>query len=357
MRIMRMLFVSGGSVGHLAPLVAVEHAVKEASPKTKTLFVCSTKTSDADFLHGSGVPFVQIPSPKRSVLFPLHYLRASRAAKKIVKDFRPDIVFSKGGSVSIAVCRAAKKAGIPVIIHESDGVMGKANKYIARFASTICLGFPPSDDQLTFPVKPVVTGNPIRACVTGGNVRRGRNLTLLAGKKPVLLVLGGSQGAAAINDAVVRNLDALLDVCDVVHLTGPGKAGAEKRAGYWKKEFAHEELRDLYAIADLALTRAGAGSISELAANGVPMLLCPIRGLANDHQFENAVRVERAGAGQIIAQDVLERDLVDTVQHILGEKNLLATMRAHVTELVPPDPARRIAKILLQSVARQRKSD
>ena len=111
---MRILFVSGSSAGHLAPLVAVEHAAKKMDPKMKTLFICSTKKSDADFLTDAGVTFQQIPAPKKNALFLYDYLRSTSKAKRILKEFKPDAIFSKGGSVSVPVCKVAKKYGIPV---------------------------------------------------------------------------------------------------------------------------------------------------------------------------------------------------------------------------------------------------
>ncbi len=354
---MNILFVSGGSAGHLAPLIAVEKAVKAMKPKTKTFFLCSDKPSDADYLSHEGVPFSTLPIPKKNIFFPIQYVRNLRGAKKVLQEFKPDVVFSKGGAVSVPVCKAAYKAGIPVVIHESDSVMGKANAYVAKFASAICLGFSPSDDQLMFGTKPVVTGNPIRPDIAKGSKKRGLELTHFTGKHPVLLVLGGSQGATALNDAIIKNIDELLRICDIVHLTGKGKNGAKKRAGYFPLAFAHEELKDLYAIADLALCRAGAGTISELVANEIPMILCPIRGLANDHQYENAVRVERSEAGIIISQDMLNRDLVSVVQSLFTDRKKLLALQKKAAELQQEDPARRVAKILFECLAPEKKND
>src|SRR3989344_5087637 len=216
---MRILFVSGSSGGHLAPLVAVWRVIKEKNKKADCFFLCSTKKADAEFLTQEGVPFTTVPAPKKNLALPFSYVRNKRTAKKIIHSFKPDVVFSKGGSVSIPACRVAAKKKIPVVLHESDSVMGKANRHVAKFASAICLGFPPSDEQLGFRVNPVVTGNPVRPSVIGGNRKRGLEMTHLTGKKPILLIFGGSQGEASLNEAVVRNLNALLSFCDVIHIT------------------------------------------------------------------------------------------------------------------------------------------
>lgn len=352
---MRILFVSGGSGGHLTPLVAVERAAKDIDPKTKSHFLCSVKSADADYLRHEKVQFTQAPMPKKNIFLPITYLKNARIARRILKEFKPDVIFSKGGAVSVPLCKIAAKKKIPIVIHESDSVMGKANAMIAPLATAICLGFPPSDEQRSLGITPIVTGNPIRKAMTKGSRKRGLDLTHFTGKHPVLLVLGGSQGAEALNDAIRIHLKELLQVCDVVHITGPGKKGAKRQAGYWSREFVYGELADLYAIADMALCRAGAGTISECAANGIPMILVPIRGLANDHQFENAVRVESKGAGMILEQTHLERDLAAAVTSLIGKKNKkYAEMQAATAHLKQPEAARRIAKILFQCIASSR---
>ncbi len=353
---MKILFVSGGSVGHLAPLVAVEREVKVLKPKTETLFLCSTKKEDGGYLTHEKVPFVRAMMPKRKMTLPFTYILSALAARKVLRQFKPDVIFSKGGALSVPLCKAARRKKIPIVLHESDSVMGKANKIVAKFATAICLGFPPSDEQRMFRVKPTVTGNPIRPNIMKGSRAKGLKIANLSGKKPVLLVLGGSQGAQALNEAIQKHIPELLHVCDIVHITGKGKTGAGRRAGYFSTAFAYKELADLYAIGSLALSRAGAGMISELSANAIPMILVPIRGLANDHQFENAVRAEREGAAILLEQDHLDRDLADCVKHLLERKEKMASMKKNCAALAQPEAARHIAKILLESVAKKKKS-
>ncbi len=350
---MRILFVSGGSGGHLTPLIAVERAAKEIDPKTKSHFLCSVKASDASYLKHEKVSFTQAPLPRKNIMLPITYLKNRRVAKRVLETFKPDVIFSKGGAVSVPLCKLAHKKGIPIVIHESDSVMGKANKMIADFATAICLGFPPSDEQRSSGPAPIVTGNPIRKTMTKGSRKRGLDLAHLTGKHPVLLVLGGSQGAESLNDAIKLHAKELLPLCDIVHITGPGKTGAKRQAGYWSKEFVYNELADLYAIADLALCRAGAGTISECAANEIPMILVPIRGLANDHQYENAVRAKTRGAAVILEQIHLEHDLPAVIRTLLeNPKGSLASMKTATAALRQPEAARRIAKILFQCIAK-----
>ena len=209
---------------------------------------------------------------------------------------------SKGGAVSIPTCMLAWQQGIPVILHESDALMGRANRLLARYAHRVCLGHegacPQRDDA-------VVTGNPVRADVYAGSADRAREITGFRDDKPLLLVLGGSQGAAALNNAVGHHIDALLADWNVAHLTGYGKAGAGERAGYWARPFAQGELPHLYTLATAAVSRAGAGAIAELAANAVPSLLVPLRGLAQDHQWHNANAAQAEGWCRILEQEAL----------------------------------------------------
>lgn len=349
---MRALFVSGGSGGHLTPLVAVERALKEIDPKAKSHFLCSAKPADAVYLKHEKAAFTTAPIPRKSVMLPITWMRNARIARRVLREFKPDVIFSKGGAVSVPLCKIAHRKGIPIVIHESDSVMGKANKMIAPLATAICVGFPPSDEQRNLGSEPIVTGNPIRKVMTKGSRKRGLDLAHLTGKHPVLLVLGGSQGAESLNEAIKLHVKELLPFCDIVHLTGPGKSGAKRQAGYWSKEFVYDELADLYAIADLALCRAGAGTISECAANSIPMILVPIRGLANDHQYENAVRAESKGAAIILEQIHLEHDLPSVIRSLLqNNMEKLKPMTAATAELRQPEAARRIAKILIQCIA------
>lgn len=347
---MRILYVSGGSAGHLAPLVAVERAMKRLHPDAESLFLCSDRPEDAAYLRHERVTFQALPRPRRSLTLPYAFLRNYFLSRRAVRVYKPDVVFSKGGAVSVPACMAAKLAGIPVVLHESDAVMGKANAMVARFADTVCLGFPLSRDGA---VRTEYTGNPVRPQVTQGKSEEGLRIAGLSGGRPVLLVFGGSQGAEALNAAVRTHIDELLKTCDVIHLTGKGKKGASPRDGYWSTEFAYAELPHFYAAATLALGRAGAGSISELAANGIPAILVPIEGLANDHQVRNAEIAAEHGGCALLRQRDLEAKLATTVADLIRAPGTLENMSRKIRSFQRPDAARRIAEMLSQCIARR----
>lgn len=361
---MRILYVSGGSAGHLAPLVAVERAVKAMDPKAESLFLCSDRPDDATYLKKEGVTFRVLPRVRRSLSFPATFIRNFFMSMDAIDTFKPDAVFSKGGAVSIPACIAAHRRGIPVVLHESDAVMGRANSFAARWADVVCEGFPlgqrpeAGGSTLKKPLaashQNIFTGNPIRPDITSGDRAEGLRISGLSGKKPILLVLGGSQGAEALNNAVRAHIDSLLKVVEIVHLTGKGKSGAGKHEGYWSTEFAHEELPHLYAMSSLALSRAGAGSIGELAANGIPTILVPIRGLANDHQVRNAEIAAVNGGCLMLEQSDLDAQLEKRVTELATNERGLTEMSTKIRTFQQPDASRRIAEILAQCIAHRR---
>lgn len=329
----RVLLVGGTSAGHLAPMVAVAEALETLEPDIVLSFVCSDRALDALFLRAEGRPFATLPVPRG----PFAFARALRASLRILQKEKPDVVFSKGSAVSVPLCYVARLKGIPVVLHESDAVMGRANRIISLIARQTLLG--------------THIGNPIRTRVTAGNRDEGLRIAGLEGKKPILLVMGGSQGAKAINDAVVANLDTLLRTVDVIHLAGAGKLSAVRKHGYYATEFGSDTLPHLYAATDLAVSRAGAGSIAELAACGIPAILVPIRGLANDHQAKNAEAAEKTGAVTLLPQERLD-ELPRLIVDIVGDPIKQQTMRDACRYAARPEAARLIAETVLSSVAR-----
>lgn len=330
----RVLLVGGTSAGHLAPMVAVAEALETLEPGVTLSFTCSDREIDTSFLATEKRVFSTLPVPRD----PLTFLRAFATSLSILHKEKPDVVFSKGSAVSVPLCFAARAKGIPVVLHESDAVMGRANRMIARVATKTLLG--------------TDIGNPIRARMTRGKKEEGLRVTGFSGAKPVLLVMGGSQGALSINEEIAKNLDALTEAADVIHLTGKGKSVAANRPGYFSTEFGSDVLPHLYAITTLAVCRAGAGSIAELAACGIPGILIPLEGLAGDHQVKNAVRAEATGAFIHLPQGRIA-ELAPLVVDLLGDPVRLQTLRAKNRYAAGTEPARLIAETVLRSVARK----
>lgn len=342
-----ILFVGGGSIGHIAPSVAVAKAIQTQDPSTKCHFLCSGKTIEMDFIVAHGFsPHDITPSPP--YLHPLigGFLAFYRA-KKILKK-KPDIIFSKGGILSGPVCLMAKIYGIPVILHESDAIMGKANALVIRLglARIVCTGFP----HVSHHSPTIVTGNPVRADIAKGSKEKGFNITGFLGGKPIFLILGGSQGAQFFNDAVRLQLDSLLKLCDIVHITGKGKMHAPEHPGYWHAEFVYHELPHLYAIADFAMSRAGAGSIGELAANSIPTIFVPLREVGHDHQYSNVRALEKGNACIHLPQEELTEKLVETITYLVRSSKTRETLSQNLHTFATPNASGRIEKIILQCI-------
>lgn len=356
----RVLLVGGTSAGHLAPMVAVAEALETIEPGIRLSFVCSDRAIDTSFLSMEKRAYSALPIGRD----PFSLFRAFTRSLAILKETKPDVVFSKGSVVSVPLCLAAWMKRIPIILHESDSVMGRANRAVAMVATKVCLGMSEDGKEemvengkeaktTLYPSPPrfVFTGNPIRARVTAGKKEEGLRVTGFGGTKPTLLVMGGSQGARAINECVVSNLDAILRTCDVIHLTGPGKKDAGNRPGYYATEFGSDVLPHLYAITTLAVSRAGAGSIAELAMCGIPAILVPIEGLAGDHQVKNAEAAKKNGTCIVLPQERIA-DLPTLALSIVADPVSLQTMRDACRYAAKPEAARLIAETVLRSVAR-----
>lgn len=329
-----ILFACCGSIGHIAPCVAVWRAVHALKPGTEAHVVCSTRPAEGEFLCKEGVLFTALGEPcVRLWTLPWALLRAW----SILARVRPDVIFTKGGGVTIPIAIAGRVRGIPIVVHESDAVPGRATTFIARFATASIDGFK--------------NGNPLRPGIDRGSREKGLAMTGLSGARPVLLVTGGSQGAQVLNDAVTNSIDELLRFVDVIHITGVGKRGVDGvKAGYWKSAFVHEDLCHLYAAADIALSRAGSGNIGELAANGIPSILVPLEGLAQNHQVANAMAAAESGGCIHLAQSSLESELIPIVRHLAESRETRETMRRGIRSLHKPDADVAVAKILLAAI-------
>ena len=343
-----LLFVGGGSIGHIAPSIEVARVLHERLPDMRMSFVVSMRPDDRAFVERAGYRAIAFDAPRLSWKFPWKFWRALKAAHRLLETENPDVIFSKGGYVSVPLCLQARRRDIPIILHESDVVSGWANRLIGRFAETLCVGFAGSIRN----AKAVVTGTPVREAIFSGSRQRGFALTRLARMRPILLVLGGSQGALAHNRAIAARLTELLEFCDIIHLTGKGKnVVIGNPAGYWQTDFAAEEYPHLLAAADLALSRAGATTIAELAAVGLPALLVPLQGVAHDHQRRNAELAVRSGGCILLEQRHVDASLVPSVRRLIEAPESRRVMGNALRSLHHPDAARQIAEVIVRSLA------
>ncbi len=354
----RILFCGGGSVGHLAPSIAILDAVKERVKDAEGLFVCSIKKDDRKFLRSQGVRSVPLVAPRtntllRLFLFPFLFLLGSIEAFFIILFFRPTVIFAKGGYVSVPICVVGWFLFRPIVLHESDRMMGRANTALLRFARHLCIGAPQKElanvDVLTRRRLHVhATGNPIRKKLLRGTRDGGIRVTKFSGKRPVLLVMGGSQGAQALNEAVWGNLEALVTLADIIHITGRGKLRQDMTHGrYMQREVLTEELEHIYALADVVVSRAGAGAIAELSATKKATILVPLPDDVQKHQGENARFLKQANAVIVLDQATLKSTLPKTVQDLLHDDGKRTELGKRLHAFADPDAAERISNILI----------
>jgi len=227
-------------------------------------------------------------------------------------------------------------------------VSGWANWLISRWARHICLGF---EGSIRSP-RAIFTGTPIRETVIAGSRQKGIAITGLSHLRPILLVLGGSLGALALNQAIASHLTALLEFCDIIHITGKGKGLVmQNPPGYWQCAFAGEEYPHLLAAADVSLSRAGATTLVELAAVGLPTILVPLDGVAHDHQRRNAEAAVRSGGAILLDQRHLSSSLVSSVRHLIEAPESRRIMANAIRALHKPDATRQIAELIVQTLA------
>ena len=348
-KLFHIVCTGGGSMGHIFPAVAVMQEVKKLRPDVRISFITSTRKEEQELLQQEGaVHAIHAPkSPRglslRWILFPLLFPVAICESFFLLLRDRPSVIFSKGGFVSVPVCLAAWVLRIPLVLHESDSVMGMGNRFIAQLATVICTGFPLGG-------RAIRTGNPVRPFIAHGSREEGKRITGFSEDRPVILVTGGSQGAKAINEAIAFHSASLLRMADIMHLTGEGKSGASVMdPHYWVKPYVTHELPHLYALADLVITRAGAGSLSELAFLSKPALVIPLEGVAHNHQVKNAEILEQSGAIAALPQSSLST-LSTHVQQLISDGARLEQLGERLHAIFPQDAAVRIAKVLLDTL-------
>lgn len=285
----KIILTGGGTAGHVYPALAI----KENLSKDYEVHYIGGSGMEKEILSKEkGATYHQIKTVKlqrkftlENFLIPFKLFQAIKEAKKILKEIKPNVIFSKGGFVALPVVIAGKKLHVPVVSHESDLSMGLANKIILKYCDKMCVAF---EDTCKISNKCVFTGQPIRNSVLNGNKNNLSFVHSLDNKKPTLLVIGGSSGAKFINEKVIENIDDLLKMFNVIHITGKGKTVQIEKARYIQVDYANN-IGDYLNLADTVLSRAGSGAINEFLALKKPMLLIPLsKQCSRGDQIENA---------------------------------------------------------------------
>jgi UDP-N-acetylglucosamine--N-acetylmuramyl-(pentapeptide) pyrophosphoryl-undecaprenol N-acetylglucosamine transferase len=373
---MKIVFTGGGTGGHIFPIIAIIRELKKLSlnfpidiyyigpkddfsylltqEKIKTLFVLSGKLrryfSFLSIVQNAFDIFVKIPLGILQSFIFIFFLA-------------PDLIFSKGGYGSFPVVIAGKLLGIPIFLHESDSVPGLANRILAKLAVEIFISF---SETPYFPKnKLILVGNPIREEILNGDKREAQKIFRLSGEKPVLLILGGSQGAQFINERILEILPLLLEEFEVIHQCGTKNfkdVEAEARVMIKKEQekyyhlfpfLSEEQLKLAYAAADVILSRAGSGLIFEIAAVGKPAILVPLSSAAQEHQVQNAYLYGKTGAAIVLEEENFTAHFfLGRLRYLFEEKIRIQKMREAALRFARPKAAKIIAYYILEYLRR-----
>ncbi len=325
----KIVLTGGGTAGHVTPNIALLPALKEAGFDAE--YIGSYTGIEKDLITKEGIPYHGISSGKLRRYFdwknfsdPFRVIKGYGQARSLLKKIQPSIVFSKGGFVSVPVVLAAKSLHIPAILHESDMTPGLANKIAMKGAVKICCNFPETIKYLP-EGKGVLTGSPIRQQLLHGDRQKALDFTGLRGDRHILLIIGGSLGSVFINNAVRGALDDLLQKFEIIHLCGKGNLdpSLDGKEGYVQYEYISKELPDLFAAADLVISRAGANAICELLALHKPNILIPLsRNASRGDQILNAESFKKQGFSYVIEEeDVNEKTLTEAIHYVAGHKD------------------------------------
>ena len=316
-----IILTGGGTAGHVTPNLALIPSLKESGYDIH--YIGSYNGIERKLIEGSGIPYDGISSGKLRRYFdlknftdPFRVIKGYGEDLKLIKKYKPDVLFSKGGFVAVPVVLAAKHYHIPTIIHESDMTPGLANKLCIPSARKVCCNFPETLKYLPKD-KAVLTGSPIRAELLKGDRMAGLQYTNLSAAKPIILVIGGSLGSVKVNTAVRHILPRLLEKFQVIHICGKGNLDESLigTPGYVQYEYVDSPLKHLFAAADIIISRAGANSICEILALRKPNVLIPLSAAASrGDQILNANSFAKQGFSAVLEEEKLTDDtLYETV--------------------------------------------
>ena len=364
---MKYLISGGGTGGHIFPAVSFANALREADPNCEILFVGALGRMEMERVPQAGYKIIGLPvkgfdrsRPWRNIRVVIDLIRSMRQARKIVRDFRPDVGVGVGGYASGAAMKVAAKMGVPILLQEQNGFAGVTNKLLKDDAKKICVAY--EGMERFFPKEKIIlTGNPVRQNLTSGtkeeaikyfNEEFGVNFSA---DKKTLLIIGGSLGARTINQSIVAHLNDLIDSdIQVIWQTGKNYFADCKNA---LETLPHDniictdfvsQMPLAYALADLVISRAGASSISELCLLGKPSILVPSPNVAEDHQTHNAMALVKKDAA-VLVKDVDAKDtLIATALPLIKDDKHLAALHDNILKLALPNSARLIAEEVMK---------
>ncbi|MGQ1890900.1 undecaprenyldiphospho-muramoylpentapeptide beta-N-acetylglucosaminyltransferase [Thermophagus sp. OGC60D27] len=355
----KIIISGGGTGGHVFPAIAIGDALMRRNPAAQILFVGALGRMEMEKVPEAGYKIEGLPVAGfqrrltfKNVTFFFKLAASMIKARRIVRTFQPDVVIGVGGYASGPVLKAAAAAGVPTLIQEQNSFPGVTNRILARKAKTICVAYPGMERFFPAP-RIVLTGNPVRKKLLEPVDRREAFLKLnLDPEKKTLLVVGGSLGAGSINNGILEHLEDIMSLTDVQLLWQCGKY-------YWddlKKQLSAKNLENVkvapflknmemaYAVADVVISRAGAGTISELALLGKASILVPSPNVSEDHQTKNAMSLVKEGAALMVTDRDAARQLVPEALSLLRNEAERQQLEIKIKEFALPDAAEKIAQ-------------
>ena len=324
----KIVLTGGGTAGHVTPNIALIPYLKEEG--YEIYYIGSKGGMEEELIKKCGIPYYGISSGKLRRYFDkknfsdvFKVVKGIFQAKYIIHKIKPDVVFSKGGFVAVPVVIGAHMNKVNVVCHESDITPGLANKLAMPFAKAVCTTFPEAVNHIK-DNKGIYTGTPIRDMLFNGNREKGLELCDFSGNKPVMLIMGGSQGSVKVNNSIRELLNKLLPKYDIVHLCGKGNAdeNLKDRAGYKQFEYISEELPDIFAMSDFVVSRAGSNAICEFLALHKPMLLIPLgKNASRGDQILNAQSFKKQGFAEVIDEEKMTKgSLFDAINNLYDNR-------------------------------------
>lgn len=370
---MRIVFAAGGTGGHINPALAAAGEIRERYPDADILFIGTKEKMEARLVPKSGFNFktisisgfqrkISIKNIFRNIATLWRLANSGRAVRKILREFKPDVVVGFGGYVSGPVVRAAAKMGIKTAIHEQNAFPGVTNKMLAKQADAVMLTVPKAKEYLECKNPPIVTGLPVRSEILRAD-REFARAELGLDEKPLILSFGGSLGARTINEAMVSVIAALHDSgkCSFIHAYGqygkwvPEKlrekgVDTENEKNVNVREYVHDMDKCL-AAADIVICRSGASTLAELEASGKASILIPSPNVAENHQYHNAMTLVNASAARVIEEkDLTDEKLIEIVNELLDNKAIRDEMGHNAKNLSVTDAQKQIADIIISLI-------
>lgn len=362
-KIERALISGGGTGGHIFPAVSIANALRRRFPDIEILFVGAEGRMEMERVPAAGYKIVGLPvagfdrkRPWRNFSVLLKLWKSMHRAKKILSDFHPDVAIGVGGYASGPMLKAAQKAGITTVLQEQNSYPGVTNKILAPHASAICVAYPGLEKY--FPAEKItMTGNPVRKALFECRLLRDEAKHLLGfnPKKPLILVVGGSLGARTINTAVAEGLDRLVGAgAQVLWQTGKNYIDECNRASAGRPDVQAEafisDMATAYTAADVIVSRAGAGTISELQLLGKAVILVPSPNVAEDHQRKNAMALVDKGAARMVLDADAPSKLVDEVISLLSDREGRRSLERNIAAMSLKDADEKIVDKIIEAV-------